>query len=176
MRRGWSRARSTVKENLLTPGEATPALLFCRRRLAGTGAQGRTRGERARAHAEARAKRRRDVAHGIAAAGAEAFDAERASGVGAEPLAASFAQRIDALHGEARHVLHRDFPQRLAPLATLAERRGRDCSITSVMARIVAQGRCGVKRKYHKILGWSCSPGMIHSMPKVWRKRGGWYG
>jgi hypothetical protein len=35
-----------------------------------------------------------------------AFDAEGSGGVGAEPVAAGFALRIDALHGEAGQELH----------------------------------------------------------------------
>ena len=74
--------------------------------LAGTWAEGRARGKRTRAHAEARAERRRDVAEEIAAAGAMAVAAEGRGEIGAQPVTASIALRIDALHGEAGHVLH----------------------------------------------------------------------
>jgi hypothetical protein len=76
------------------------------------GAQRRARGQRTRAHAEARAKRRRHVAQGIPAARAAAFVAERPGRVGAQPVASCFALRINALHGEARQILHIVFPQR----------------------------------------------------------------
>jgi hypothetical protein len=75
-------------------------------RSAGTRAEGRPRGERARAHAEARAERRRNVAKEIAAAGAAAIVGDRTGGIGAEPVSAGFAQRIDALHGETGQILH----------------------------------------------------------------------
>jgi hypothetical protein len=55
-----------------------------------------------RAHAEARGERRRHVSQGIAARGTE-FAADH---VGAEPVAARFTIRINALHGGAGHVLH----------------------------------------------------------------------
>jgi len=74
--------------------------------LARTGAEGRARGESAGAHAEARAERRGNVAEEVAAAGTVAFGAERGGTVGAEPVAASIAKRIDALNGEAGHILH----------------------------------------------------------------------
>ncbi|HMD06084.1 MAG TPA: hypothetical protein VKH63_01015 [Candidatus Acidoferrum sp.] len=67
---------------------------------AGARTEGRTRGERARAHAETRTERRRNVAKEIAAAGAAAVVSDGASGIGAEPVTTRFAQRIDALHGE----------------------------------------------------------------------------
>ena len=76
------------------------------------GTQRRARGQRARAHAEAWAERRRHVAQGIAAARAAAFVAERAGGVGAQPLASRLALRINALHGEAGQKLHVVFPHR----------------------------------------------------------------
>ena len=82
------------------------------RALAGAGTQGRARGERARAHAEARAEGWRDVAEHIAAAGAAAVVADGASGVGAQPVTAGVAGRIDTLHGEAGQELHEFSPQR----------------------------------------------------------------
>jgi len=74
--------------------------------LAGARAEGRARCERTRAHAEARAERRRDVAEEVAAAGASTVVCDGTSGIGAEPMAARLAQRIDALHGEAGQILH----------------------------------------------------------------------
>jgi hypothetical protein len=55
-----------------------------------------------RAHAEARSERRRHVPQGIAARRTELA----ADHVGAEPVAARFTIRINALHGGAGHVLH----------------------------------------------------------------------
>jgi len=75
-------------------------------RSAGARAERRARGERARAHAEARAERRGDVAEEVAAARAAAVVSDGAGGIGAEPVAAGIAQRIDALHGETGQVLH----------------------------------------------------------------------
>jgi hypothetical protein len=75
--------------------------------LAGTGAQGRACSERAGAHAEARGERRWNVAEKVAAAGAAAVAAERSGHIGAEPVTAGFALRIDALHREAGQILHR---------------------------------------------------------------------
>jgi len=66
----------------------------------------RTRRQWPGAHAEARAERRRNVAKKIAAAGAAAVAAERDGDVSAQPVAARFAHRINALHGEAGQVLH----------------------------------------------------------------------
>jgi hypothetical protein len=74
--------------------------------LARTRTERRARGERAGAHAEARGERRGNVAKEIAAAGAMAVHAERSGGIGAEPVTAGFALRIDALHGETGQVLH----------------------------------------------------------------------
>ena len=74
--------------------------------LAGARAEGRARGERARAHAEARAERWGNVAKEVAAAGAAAVVGDRAGSIGAEPVTAQVAQRIDALHGETGQILH----------------------------------------------------------------------
>jgi hypothetical protein len=76
--------------------------------LARAGTEGWARGQRTWAHAEARAERRRDVAEEIAAAGAAAVVDDGTGGVGAEPVTAGFAQRIDALHGETGQILHVD--------------------------------------------------------------------
>ncbi len=70
------------------------------------GTEGRARGERAGAHAEARGERRGNVAEEVAATGAMAVAAEGSGEIGAEPVTAGFAKRIDALHGEAGQVLH----------------------------------------------------------------------
>jgi hypothetical protein len=64
------------------------------------------RGEGARAHAEAGAEGRRDVAEKVTAAGAATVVEDGPRGIGAEPVTAGFAQRIDALHGEAGQILH----------------------------------------------------------------------
>jgi len=74
--------------------------------LPGAGTEGRAGGEGARTHAEAGAERRGNVAEEVAATGAVAFGAECGGAVGAEPVAAGIAKRIDALDGEAGHILH----------------------------------------------------------------------
>ncbi len=74
-------------------------------RSAGARAQGARR-ERPRPDPQA-SERRRHVAQKISATRATAVDAERSSGVGAQPMAASFAERINALHGQAGQILHR---------------------------------------------------------------------
>lgn len=76
------------------------------------------RGESAGPHAEAWAERWRNVAKHVAAAGAAAVVADRAGGVGAQPVAAGVACRIDALNGEAGQVLHSIFPQEASLLAS----------------------------------------------------------
>jgi hypothetical protein len=90
--------------------------------LAGTGAKGRARGESARPHAKAWAERWRNVAEHVAAAGAAPVIADRASGVGAQPVTAGVAGRIDALNGEAGQVLHSIFPQEASLLASRRRR------------------------------------------------------
>jgi len=74
--------------------------------LARARAERRARGEGAGTHAEARGERRGNVAEEVAAAGAMAVAAEGSGEIGAEPVTAGFAKRIDALHGEAGQVLH----------------------------------------------------------------------
>jgi len=54
-----------------------------------------------------RAKRRGNGAEKVAAARAAAVERSRSRDVGAHPLTAGLAERIDALHGEAGQVLHR---------------------------------------------------------------------
>ena len=74
--------------------------------LARARAEGRAGGEGTGAHAEARGERRGNVAKEVAAAGAMAVAAEGSGEIGAQPVTAGFAERIDALHGEAGQVLH----------------------------------------------------------------------
>jgi hypothetical protein len=90
--------------------------------LARAGAEGRAGGEGAGTHAEARAERRGDIAEKIAAAGAAAIGAEGSGDIGAEPVTAGFAQRIDALHREAGQILH-FFSFRAAKLRMIQARR-----------------------------------------------------
>jgi hypothetical protein len=74
--------------------------------LAGTRAQRRARGEGTRTHAKARADGRRHCLQGAAAARAK-FEAGIGAGkMGAEPVSASGALRIDALHGPTGQILH----------------------------------------------------------------------
>jgi hypothetical protein len=68
--------------------------------------EGRARGEGAGAHAETRAEGRRDVAEEVAAAGAVAIVHSGNGDIGAHPLAAGFAERVDTLHGKTGQVLH----------------------------------------------------------------------
>jgi hypothetical protein len=91
------------------------------RSLTRAGTEGRAGGERAGAHAEARAQRRGNVTQKIAAAGAAAVNSKRSGGVGAEPVTAGFAKRIDTLHREAGQILHFS-PQNL--LAQIHLKRG----------------------------------------------------
>jgi len=76
----------------------------------------RARRQRARPHAKTRRERRRHRTHQVAAAGAAAIVSDRAGGVRAEPVAAQFAKGIDALHREARQILHCALPQRAPAL------------------------------------------------------------
>lgn len=70
-------------------------------------AERRTRGEQTRPHTQARAERRRHVAEEISAGRAAAVVRDRTSNIRPQPVAAGFAQRIDALHRQAGQVLHR---------------------------------------------------------------------
>jgi hypothetical protein len=70
------------------------------------GTERRAGGEGAGTHAEARAEGRGHVAEEVAAAGAVAVVESGDGDIGAHPLAAGFAERIDALHGKTGHVLH----------------------------------------------------------------------
>jgi hypothetical protein len=65
-------------------------------------AEGRAGGEGAGAHAKARRERRGDMPQGVAARRAELA----ADNVGADPMTARLAIRINALHSGAGHVLH----------------------------------------------------------------------
>jgi len=67
-----------------------------------------------RPHPEVRSQGRRNVPQEVPAAGAAAVAGERArraGGVGAQPVAAGGALRIDTLHGQAGQVVHEIFPQ-----------------------------------------------------------------
>ena len=68
--------------------------------------QRRAGGERPGAHAEARAERRRNVAEKIAATGTAAVSGSGSGDIGAEPVTAGCALRIDALHRKAGQIFH----------------------------------------------------------------------
>ena len=70
-------------------------------------AQGRTRGEGARAHAETGAERRRNGLKRAAAARAEFEPSVGAGKMGAKPMTASGTVLVDALHGPAGKILHK---------------------------------------------------------------------
>jgi hypothetical protein len=122
--------------------------------LAGTRAQRRTRSQRARAHPETGAKWRRDVAKHVATAGTAAVITDGAGGIGAKPVAARVAKRIDALNGKAGQILHSIFPsgpvRNLAPGGANATRSPAGQQHER-MTRIVARGACGVKTKHHNM-------------------------
>jgi hypothetical protein len=102
-----------------------------------------------------------------------AVAAEGSGEIGAHPLAAGFAERVDTLHGETGQVLHvvslrgRKFessepPGGRFPVAVQSKegrwkeggeqlRQGRAGTVR-MMGRIVAREGCGVKRKDYKIL------------------------
>jgi hypothetical protein len=154
--------------------------------LARARTEGRARGEGAGAHAEAGAERRRDVAEEIAAAGAVAVVGSGNCDIGAHPLAARFAERIDALHGETGQVLHLDslrgrkaqvkiFATTEHPREKFAEPPGGASRCKSPAEKdlntswpgdtreqckrrgeFCREEGCGVKRKGHKILGVGC--------------------
>jgi hypothetical protein len=86
--------------------ESIEADVVLRHLSAGTRTERGAGRERTRAHAEARAERRGNVSEEIAAAGAAAIAAERSGDIGAEPVTAGFALRINALHRKAGQVLH----------------------------------------------------------------------
>ena len=68
--------------------------------------QRRAGGERPGAHAEARAERRRNVAEKNAATGTAAVIGGVSGDIGAEPVTAGCALRIDALHRKAGQIFH----------------------------------------------------------------------
>jgi hypothetical protein len=104
---------------------------------------------------------------------------EGSGGIGAEPVAAGFASRIDALHRKAGQKLHflsprgrkaqvdlgatvrrsrlrsSEFPLAAKPLcekSAVKSLRQKCSGQANVMAGIVACATCGVKRKGYKIL------------------------
>jgi hypothetical protein len=103
-----------------------------------------------------------------------AVAAEGSGEIGAHPLAAGVAERVDALHGEAGQVLHvvslrsrklekTEPPGGRSPRVSPIERRPRwkerserlrqgRAGTVRMMGRIVAREGCGVKRKDYKIL------------------------
>ena len=85
---------------------SSPEFIELPRRSPGARTEGRARGERPGAHAEARAERRRNVAEKIAATGTAAVIGSGSSDIGAEPVTAGFALRIDALHRKAGQIFH----------------------------------------------------------------------
>ncbi len=70
--------------------------------LARTRAKRRARRERTRAHTKVRRERRGNVSQGVAARGTVLA----ADDIGADPMAARLAIRINTLHSGAGHVLH----------------------------------------------------------------------
>jgi hypothetical protein len=64
----------------------------------------------ARTHSKTRTQRWRHIAERVATARAPPVCADLTAGVGAQPVAASVALRIDTLHSEARQILHDRFP------------------------------------------------------------------
>ena len=124
-----------------------------------TGAKGRPRGERARTHAEARAERRGDVAEEVAAAGAAAVVGDGAGSIGAEPVAAQVAQRIDALHGETGQILHVRSPSgRPASRRTmrLVWQKLPWAARTELLRWILPLVHCGVKGNEYNRLWLGC--------------------
>jgi hypothetical protein len=122
-------------------------------------AERRARGEGTRSHAEARAEWRRDVAEKIAAAGAAAVVEDGAGGVGAEPVAPGFTQRIDALHGETGQILHANSLSGQPALQRTVwgvRKSSPGRARTELLARILAVDECGVKRKDYNGLWWGC--------------------
>ena len=143
---GARKARNGAEVSLRAPnGKALGALRW---RLTWAGAE-RASGKGAGAHAEARSERRRNGAQEVAAGRAAAIVGDGAGGVGAQPVAAQFAKRIDALHGVAGQILH----ARSLSGRQLRGGTGEPCGRSSpghpseMMAGIVALKRIGVKRK-----------------------------
>jgi hypothetical protein len=118
------------------------------------------RGERTRAHAEAWAERRRNVAEEVAAAGAAAVVGDGAGGIGAEPVTAQVAQRIDALHGETGQILHAHSLSGQPALWAhdmAARQKLPWAAQTELLARILPLAGCGVKRIEHNGLWCGCA-------------------
>ena len=142
--------------------------------LAGTRPERWTRCQRARAHTKSGAERRRHVAQHVAAAGTAAVIADRAGGVGAQPVAASFALRIDALDGETGQILHilsspsgglrrRQLPQ--TPYRPKKQNVGANCGAGALWCQEETPQYMGVRLRMWKCLG--CPP---RSGPKSsWR-------
>ena len=86
--------------------EKFPEFIELAHRSPGARTQGRACRERPGAHAEARAERRRNVAEKIAATGTAAVIGSGSGDIGAEPVTAGCALRIDALHRKAGQIFH----------------------------------------------------------------------
>ena len=86
--------------------EKFPEFIERPHRSPGARSQRRAGGERPGAHAEARAERRRNVAEKIAATGTAAVIGSGSGDIGAEPVTAGCALRIDALHRKAGQIFH----------------------------------------------------------------------
>ena len=103
---GEKRVAQVAAENRASLDRKMPFAPVRALRLPGARTKGRTRRERTRAHAEVRRERGRNGSEEIAAARAATVVPDWASSVGTQPVAAQFAMRIDALHGEAGQILH----------------------------------------------------------------------
>lgn len=105
-------------------------------------AQGCACGERTGPHPEA-AQRRRHVAEKIPTARAAAIVGDRARDVHAQPMAAGFAQWINALHGQAGQILHSFTSQAAEPgqflgrFALTAARRNRPSPLAALLLAAV---------------------------------------
>ena len=121
-------------------------------RLTRTRAKRRARCEWTRPHAEAWSQRRRHIAQKIAATRATTIVADRSCGVGTHPLSASFALRIDALHGKTGQKLHVWTPSEAGQtLCAKAQRKIPWLAQIRLLARILNREACGVKRKDYQI-------------------------
>lgn len=87
-----------------------------RRKSARTRPQRRASSQRTRTHAQTRTDRRRHGLQGAAATGAELQARVRAGKMGAQPMTAGSALRIDTLHRPARQILHEIPPVKSARL------------------------------------------------------------
>ncbi len=102
---GRTNLSASVELEAASRGEV-PEFIELPHRSPGARTQGRACGERPGARAEARAERRRNVAEKIAATGTAAVIGIGSGDIGAEPVTAGFALRIDALHRKAGQILH----------------------------------------------------------------------